>query len=62
MNELNNKLRQLKLAGAIKTLETRNKYALEHKISYLEFLELIIEDEYANRMANSYQNAFQRLN
>jgi DNA replication protein DnaC len=60
MNELNNKLRQLKLAGAIKTLETRNKYALEHKISYLEFLELIIEDEYANRMANSYHKRFSK--
>lgn len=58
MNELKNKLRQLKLAGIIKTLETRNKYALEHKISYLEFLELILEDEYANRMANSYQKRF----
>jgi len=50
MNELKSKLRELKLAGAMKTIETRNKYALEHKISYLEFLELIIEDEYAIRM------------
>ncbi len=60
MVELKNKLRQLKLAGAIKTLESRNKYALEHKISYLEFLELIIEDEYANRMANSFQKRFSK--
>jgi DNA replication protein DnaC len=60
MNELKNKLRELKLAGAVKTLETRNKYALEHKASYLEFLELIIEDEYANRMANSYHKRFSK--
>lgn len=60
MNELKSKLRELKLAGAIKTIETRNRYALEHKISYLEFLELIIEDEYANRMANSYHKRFSK--
>jgi len=60
MNELKNKLRELKLAGAVKTLETRNRYALEHKISYLEFMELIIEDEYANRMSNSYHKRFSK--
>lgn len=60
MNELKNKLRELKLAGAVKTLETRNNYALEHKTSYLEFLELIIEDEYVNRLANSYNKRFSK--
>lgn len=60
MNELKSKLRDLKLAGAVKSLESRNKHALENKLSYIEFLELIVEDEYANRMANSYQKRFSK--
>ncbi len=60
MNELKSKLRDLKLAGAVKSIENRNEYAQENKISYIEFLELIIEDEYANRMANSYQKRFSK--
>jgi DNA replication protein DnaC len=60
MNELKSKLRNLKLAGVIKSLENRNNYALENKLSYIEFLELIVEDEYANRMANSYHKRFSK--
>lgn len=60
MNELKSKLRDLKLAGAVKSLENRNHYAQENKLSYIEFLELIVEDEYANRMANSYQKRFSK--
>lgn len=60
MEALKSKLRGLKLAGAVKTLETRNKYALENNIPYLEFLEMLIEDECANRLANSYQKRFSK--
>jgi DNA replication protein DnaC len=60
MNQIKSKLRDLKLAGIIKTLDSRNNYALENKLSYMDFLELIIEDEYANRMANSYQKRFSK--
>ncbi len=53
MENLKSKLRQLKLAGVVKSIETRNKYAIDHKVSYLEFMELLIEDECVNRKANS---------
>ena len=55
MEALKTKLRQLKLAGIARNLEQRNEYALAEKLSYIDFLELIIEDEYANRQANSYK-------
>ena len=58
MNNLKSKLKELKLAGMIKSIDQRNRFALENKISYIDFLELIVEDEYANRMANSYQKRF----
>jgi predicted Ser/Thr protein kinase len=60
MQALKSKLRDLKLAGIVKSIETRNKYALENNISYLEFIESLIEDEYANRLANSFQKRFNR--
>jgi len=42
-------LRQLKLATMAQNLEMRNRHALEKQISYLEFLELLIEDETVKR-------------
>lgn len=60
MQALKSKLRDLKLAGIVKSIETRNKYALENNISYMEFIESLIEDEYANRLANSFQKRFNR--
>ena len=59
MNQLKKKIQNLKLSGIVKTLESRNKYAIENQLSYIDFLELLIEDEYANRRSNSYNK---RLN
>lgn len=59
MESLKTKLKELKLAGIVKSLDSRNKYAIEKKASYIEFLELIIEDEYVNRKSNSFSK---RLN
>jgi len=49
-------LRQLKLATMAQNLEMRNRHALEKQISYLEFLELLIEDETVKRQSNGYQS------
>ena len=59
MNQLKKKIQNLKLSGIVKTLESRNKYAIVNQLSYIDFLELLIEDEYANRRSNSYNK---RLN
>ena len=55
MQSLSDKLKYLRLSAIGRTLETRNQYALEHKLSYVEFLELLIEDECTNRQANAYR-------
>jgi DNA replication protein DnaC len=60
MEKLKSKLRELKLAGMVKSLENRNKYALEKKASYIDFLELLIEDEYVNRKSNSFNKRLNR--
>ena len=58
MTSISQKLRALKLSGMANVIETRNAYALENQMSYLDFLELLIEDECANRMSNSYRKRF----
>jgi len=60
MNNLKKKLNGLKLAGMAMTLETRHEYALSNKLSYAEFLELIIEDEYSNRSSNSFTRRYSK--
>lgn len=54
MEEIKHRLRQLKLSGAVQALEGRNEYALKNKVSYLEFLELVLEDEWVRRQSNAY--------
>jgi len=58
MNDTDEKLKQLKLSGIRKTLESRNAYALKNQMSYLEFLELLLEDETNNRRQNSYSRKY----
>ena len=60
MNSIKSNLTKLKLSGIVKTLESRNAFALENKISYIDFLELLIDDENANRLSNSYKRRFTR--
>lgn len=59
MEKIKTKLRDLKLAGMVKTIESRNIYAIENKASYMDFMELLIEDEHVNRLSNSFSK---RLN
>lgn len=47
------RLRDLKLSGIIKTLDIRNEEALKNNLSYMEFFELLINDEVLNRQNNS---------
>jgi len=48
-------LSQLKLAGIIKTLDVRNQEAVKSNLSFIEFLELLIEDELSNRKDNGFK-------
>ena len=57
---LTKNLRNLKLSGVVKTVEVRNEQAIKEKLSYMEFLELLIEDELTNRKDNSYKKRFQK--
>lgn len=55
MEHINHSLRSLKLAGISRSLEIRNTEAIERKLSYLEFFELLLEDEISNRESNNFK-------
>ena len=46
------KIRKLNLAGMVKTVDMRAEQAVKEKLSYVEFLELLINDEHLNRGRN----------
>jgi len=60
MDEILKKLRKFKLSGVAKTLESRNKYAVENQLSYIDFLQLLLEDEESNRQNNSFKKRFSK--
>lgn len=53
MNELKHILKQLRLSGILITVQDRCAYAKAQKLSYLEFLELVLQDELSRRQYNS---------
>ncbi|WP_232482334.1 ATP-binding protein, partial [Burkholderia ubonensis] len=42
-------LKQLRLSGILDSLDARNRQAIDAKLSYVDFLALLIEDEVARR-------------
>jgi len=60
MKNIMKNLIEFKLAGIAKTLDSRNKYAIEKQLSYLDFLTLLLEDEKTNRSSNSFNKRFNK--
>jgi DNA replication protein DnaC len=58
MNNIKIKLKEFKLAGIYNSLEERVNYAKSKSLSYLQFLELLLEDELNNRSDNSYRKRY----
>ncbi len=54
------KLKALRLSGILETLEMRNRLAIEEKLSYVEFLERLVEDEVERRSQKKLQLRLRR--
>jgi len=52
--ELTPLLKQLRLSGMTESMATRNREAIEHQLSYPEFLALLVQDEVARREQKKY--------
>lgn len=59
-NLIRTRLKDLKLAGIASNLDIRLSYAQEKSLSYMEFLELLVEDEINNRRDNSHSKRYTR--
>jgi len=59
MEVIKQKLKELKLSGMARSLEVRNEYAISERLSFMDFLSLLLEDELTNRRENGYRK---RLN
>jgi hypothetical protein len=54
-NELKTILKRLRLSGMLESLQDRIAYAKGVKLSYLEFLELVFQDELERRARHSLE-------
>ncbi len=61
LTELGPMLKQLRLSGITESLDRRNREAIEHKMTYPEFLALIIQDEAARRDQKKYATRLRRV-
>jgi len=62
MPELTPMLKQLRLSGIMDSIESRNRQAIESKMSYMDFLATIITDEIARRNQKKLSLALRRAN
>ena len=49
MDQMRPQLKTLRLSGILDTLDVRNQQAVQQKMSYLEFLSLVLHDEFERR-------------
>ena len=58
MNNIKTKLRAFKLAGICNSLEERLSLAKDQSLSYVDFLELLLDDEERSRQNNGYKKRY----
>lgn len=59
-HQLNAHLKRLRLSGILDTLELRNQQAIQDKLSYVEFLNRLIQDEVERRTQKQLQLRLRR--
>ncbi len=62
MPELSSLLKQLRLSGILDSLEARNREAIDRKLSFTEFLSLLVHDELARRDQKKLDLRMRRAN
>jgi DNA replication protein DnaC len=60
IQKLKHNFRGFKLSGIVNSLEERISYANDNSLSYIEFLELLCEDETNSRRDNSYKKRYHK--
>jgi len=55
-------LKSLRMSGILDTLQVRNQQAIEEKLSYVEFLALVLGDEFQRRESKKLQARLRKAN
>ena len=55
-------LKSLRLSGILDTMEARSQQAIEQKLSHLDFLALILNDEFERRQNKKLHRRLRRAN
>lgn len=55
-------LKTLRLSGILDTLDVRNKQAVDQKLSYVEFLALVLQDEFERRENKKLRTRIRKAN
>ncbi len=62
IHQLEPGLKQLHLSGVLATLEVRNRQAIEDKLSFVEFLAMLVQDEVERREQKKLAGRLKRAN
>src|SRR5579871_3812525 len=62
INEINNQLKTLHLSHMKDNLSKRNREAIENKVTYPEFLSLLLQDEFLGRLNKKLYARIKRAN
>jgi len=62
MPEIVPMLKQLRLSSILETVESRNRQAIENKLSYMDFLATLVSNEIARRTQKRFASALRRAN
>src|SRR5262249_42635808 len=62
IHQLLPKLKSLRLSGILETLEVRNKQAIQEKVTYIDFLQRLLEDEVERRNQKQLSLRLRRSN
>lgn len=62
MQEMNQQLQKLKLSGFINALPERNQEAINNRLSYLDFLHLLLQDEILMKEQKRYETRLRKAN
>jgi len=60
MHQIKPLLRSLRLSGVMETLEIRNQQAISEKISYLDFLTMLVQDEVERRRTKQLERRLKK--
>jgi DNA replication protein DnaC len=62
LENMSAQLKSLRMSGLLGTLDVRNKQAIEQQLSHVEFLALILQDEYERRETKKLSQRLRRAN